>query len=111
MQIERIGFMTPGDMGQGVAMQLKKKGYTVLTALDKRSERSRRMAAEAGMTDVGSIARLVADSDLVMSVMNPGAALEFAREAAEAIRAQSRKPTFIVFIFIDRQGLLVKIHG
>ena len=95
MQIERIGFMTPGDMGQGVAMQLKKKGYTVLTALDKRSERSRRMAAEAGLTDVGSIARLVADSDLVMSVMNPGAALEFAREAAEAIRAQARKPTFI----------------
>jgi len=95
MQIERIGFMTPGDMGQGVAMQLRNKGFTVLTALDKRSERSRKMAAEAGLTDVGSIARLVAESDLVMSVMNPGAALEFAREAAEAIKGQSRKPAFI----------------
>ncbi len=95
MQIERLGFMTPGDMGQGVAMQLRNKGFTVLTALDKRSERSRKMAAEAGLTDVGSIARLVAESDLVMSVMNPGAALEFAREAAEAIKGQSRKPAFI----------------
>jgi 3-hydroxyisobutyrate dehydrogenase-like beta-hydroxyacid dehydrogenase len=95
MKIERIGFMTPGDMGQGVAMQLKKKGFTVCTALDKRSERSRKMAAEAGLTDVGSIARLVAEADLVMSVMNPGAALEFAREAAEAIRAQAHKPVFI----------------
>jgi 3-hydroxyisobutyrate dehydrogenase-like beta-hydroxyacid dehydrogenase len=95
MQIERIGFMTPGDMGQGVAMQLRNKGFTVLTALDKRSERSRKMAAEAGLTDVGSIARLVAESDLVVSVMNPGAALEFAREAAEAIKGQSRKPAFI----------------
>src|SRR5690606_20561197 len=84
MKIERIGFMTPGDMGQGVAMQLKKKGFTVLTALDRRSERSRRLAAEAGLTDVGSIAQLTAQSDLVMSVMNPGAALGFAREAAEA---------------------------
>jgi 3-hydroxyisobutyrate dehydrogenase-like beta-hydroxyacid dehydrogenase len=95
MKVERIGFMTPGDMGQGVAMQLKKKGFTVCTALDKRSERSRKMAAEAGLTDVGSIARLVAEADLVMSVMNPGAALEFAREAAEAIRAQAHKPAFI----------------
>jgi 3-hydroxyisobutyrate dehydrogenase-like beta-hydroxyacid dehydrogenase len=95
MKIEQIGFMTPGDMGQGVAMQLKKKGFAVCTALDKRSERSRKMAADAGLTDVGSIERLVAESDLIMSVMNPGAALEFAREAAEAIRGQSRKPVFI----------------
>ena len=95
MKIERIGFMTPGDMGQGVAMQLRKKGFTVLTALEKRSDRSRRLAAEAGLTDVGSIAQLTAQSDLVMSVMNPGAALEFAREAAEAIRGQSHKPAFI----------------
>ena len=95
MKIERIGFMTPGDMGQAVAMQLKKKGFTVFTALEKRSERSRRLAAEAGLTDLGSIARMTAESDLVMSVMNPGAALEFAREAAEAIRGQDRKPVFI----------------
>lgn len=95
MKIERIGFMTPGDMGQAVALQLKNKGFTVNTALEKRSDRSRKMAAEIGLTDVGSIARLAAESDLIMSVMNPGAAVDFAREAAAAIRAQSNKPTFI----------------
>ena len=95
MKIERIGFMTPGDMGQAVAMQLKNKGFTVCTALEKRSERSRKMAAEVGLTDLGSIARMTAECDLVMSVMNPGAALEFAREAAAAIRAQTHKPVFI----------------
>ena len=95
MKIERIGFMTPGDMGQGVALQLKNKGFAVCTALDKRSDRSRKMAKEIGLTDVGSIARLTAESDLVMSVMNPGAAIDFAREAAAAIRSQSHKPTFI----------------
>jgi 3-hydroxyisobutyrate dehydrogenase-like beta-hydroxyacid dehydrogenase len=95
MQIKRIGFMTPGDMGQGVALQLKNKGFEVLTALEKRSDRSRKMAAEIGLADVGSIARLVAQSDLVMSVMNPGAALEFAREAAAAIGGQTHKPVFI----------------
>lgn len=95
MKIERIGFMTPGDMGQAVAMQLKDKGYTVFTALEKRSDRSRKMAADAGLTDLGSIARMTAECDLVMSVMNPGAGLEFATEAAAAIKAQARKPLFI----------------
>ena len=95
MKIERIGFMTPGDMGQAVAMQLKHKGFTVCTALEKRSERSRTMAAEIGLTDLGSISRLTAECDLVMSVMNPGAALEFAKEAAAAIGAQQHKPVFI----------------
>jgi hypothetical protein len=32
MQIEKVGLMTPGDMGQGVAMQIKARGYTVCTA-------------------------------------------------------------------------------
>jgi 3-hydroxyisobutyrate dehydrogenase-like beta-hydroxyacid dehydrogenase len=95
MKIERIGFMTPGDMGQAVALQLKNKGFTVCTALERRSERSRRMASEIGLTDLGSIARLTAECDLVMSVMNPGAAVDFAREAAAAIRSQTNKPTFI----------------
>jgi 3-hydroxyisobutyrate dehydrogenase-like beta-hydroxyacid dehydrogenase len=95
MKIERIGFMTPGDMGQAVAMQLKQKGFTVCTALEKRSERSRKMAKDIGLVDLGSIARLTAECDLIMSVMNPGAALEFAKEAAAAIKTQPKKPVFI----------------
>jgi 3-hydroxyisobutyrate dehydrogenase-like beta-hydroxyacid dehydrogenase len=95
MKIERIGFMTPGDMGQAVAMQIKAKGFTVCTALGKRSERSRKMAAEIGLVDLGSIAKMTAECDLIMSVMNPGAGLEFATEAAAAIKGQSHKPVFI----------------
>ena len=59
MKFEKVGFMTPGDMGQAVAAQIKAQGFTVCTALDKRSERSRALAREAGLTDVGSITRLV----------------------------------------------------
>ena len=90
MQIEKVGLMTPGDMGQAVAMQIKAKGFTVCTALDQRSERSRALAREAGLTDVGTVARLVAECDVVLSVMNPGAALAFARVAADALRASGR---------------------
>jgi len=94
MKFEKVGFMTPGDMGQAVAMQIKAKGFTVCTALDKRSERSRTLAREAGLTDVGTIARLVSECDVVLSVMNPGSAVDFAQEAAEALRATKRNILF-----------------
>jgi 3-hydroxyisobutyrate dehydrogenase-like beta-hydroxyacid dehydrogenase len=90
MQIDKVGLMTPGDMGQAVAMQIKAQGFTVCTALDHRSERSRALAREAGLTDVGTVARLVAECDVVISVMNPGAALDFAREAGDALRTSGR---------------------
>jgi len=95
MKIEKVGLMTPGDMGQAVALQIKARGFNVCTALDKRSERSRALAREAGLTDLGTVARLVAECDMVLSVMNPGAALDFARDAADALRASSRQ-TLIV---------------
>src|ERR1043166_4639394 len=95
MQIHKIGLMTPGDMGQAVAAQLKQKGFTVCTALDQRSERSRKLAREAGLTDLGSVVRLVQECDAVFSVMNPGAALDFARETASALRENPRKLLFV----------------
>ena len=95
MQIKTVGLMTPGDMGQGVAMQIKAKGFNVCTALDKRSERSRTLAREAGLTDLGTIAQLVGECDVVLSVMNPGAAVDFARDAAEAIRAIQKRPVIV----------------
>ena len=90
MKIERVGVMSPGDMGQAVAIQLKAQGRHVYTALERRSERSRALAREAGMTDVGTIERLVAECDVVLSIMDPGAAVDFARAAANALRTTGR---------------------
>jgi len=95
MKIETVGLMTPGDMGQAVGLQIKAKGLAVRTALDRRSERSRSLAREAGLTDVGTVARLVAECDVVLSIMNPGAALDFAGEAAEALRPSGRHILFV----------------
>jgi 3-hydroxyisobutyrate dehydrogenase-like beta-hydroxyacid dehydrogenase len=95
MRIQTVGLMSPGDMGQALAVQIKAQGLTVCTALDQRSERSRALAREAGLTELGAVARLVAECDVVLSVMNPGAALDFARQAAAALRA-SGSHTLIV---------------
>ena len=90
MRIENVGLMTPGDMGQALAQQISAKGFTVRTALDRRSERSRTLARAAELVDVGTIGRLIVECDVVLSVMNPGAALDFAGEAADALRAGGR---------------------
>jgi len=90
MRIESVGLMSPGDMGQAVAVQLKAKGFNVYTGLEHRSQRTRALAREAGLTDVGTLTRLVAECDVVLSIMDPGAAVGFARVAADALRATGR---------------------
>src|SRR5215472_16053028 len=95
LKIENVGVMSPGDMGQAVALQIKSKGLKPYTALEHRSDRTRVLAREAGLDDVGTLARLVADLDVVLSILNPGAALEFARKIADALRATSSR-TLIV---------------
>ena len=87
LKIEKVGLMSPGDMGQALAMQIMAKGLNVYTALEHRSERTRTLARQAGLIDVDTIARLVTECDVVLSVINPGAALDFAREVANALRA------------------------
>src|SRR6516165_9065176 len=87
MKITNVGVMSPGDMGQAVAVQLRGRGLNVCTALEGRSDRTRALAREAGLTDVGTIGQLVAQCDVVLSIMDPGSAVDFARLAADGLRA------------------------
>ncbi len=95
MKIEKIGLMTPGDMGQAIALQLKQKGFSVHTALEKRSERSKTLASQADLIDVGSIDRLTECCDVILSIMNPGAALEFGAELARAMARTQCRSLFV----------------
>ena len=95
MKIQSIGVMSPGDMGQAVALQLKTNGFEVCTALDKRSARSKSLAQEAGLVDVGSIASLTERCEVILSIMNPAAALDFSGEVAHALSVNRRQPLFV----------------
>lgn len=94
MPIRDIGILSPGDMGQAIALRLREAGFAVHTALEGRSERTRALAREAGLNDCGSLAALVVRCDLVLSVLNPAAALETARAAAAAMQAGGRAVLF-----------------
>ena len=94
MQITNVGVISPGDMGQAIAGRLKESGLNVYAALDGRSERTKTLARAAGLTDCGSIEKLVATCELVLSVINPGEALNVARQVAAAMRKTGRKIAF-----------------
>ena len=95
MQLKKVGVTSPGDMGQAIAMRLKACGFEVFTALEGRSARTAELGRKAELTDVGSIEKLVATCDAIFSVLNPGAAVDNAREVAAAMKAQKRKIVFV----------------
>lgn len=90
-----IGITSPGDMGQGVAMCLKALGFNVCMASDGRSARTRALGEKAGLNDCGSLEKMVQTCDMVMSILDPGAAVTNARAVAAACTATSRKIVFV----------------
>jgi len=70
-------------MGSAIGARLLEGGARVVVALDGRSERTRRLAAEVGVQDVRTLEALVRAADIVLSVVPPGSAVD----VAEAIAA------------------------
>jgi 3-hydroxyisobutyrate dehydrogenase-like beta-hydroxyacid dehydrogenase len=85
MLIQTVGILSPGDMGQAIATVLLQHQLQVVAALNNRSNRTRFLAIEAGIQDVGSLERLVSESDLILSVLVPSVAVQVAHQVAEAI--------------------------
>src|ERR1700730_4410604 len=77
-----IGILHPGDMGSVVGACAVAAGARVLWASEGRSAGSRERAAAAGLEDAGTVAALVAASDVILSVCPPHAALDLARDVA-----------------------------
>jgi len=61
---------------------LRQKGHPVLWASDGRSPETGKRAEEAGLEDAGTVDALVEQSDVVLSVCPPHAALDVARSVA-----------------------------
>ena len=89
-----VAVVGTGDMGSAVGGALVRAGYRVVTAGEGRSEPSRRLAAEAGIEDVGSLEAAVAAARLVLSIVPPAAATTFAAEVVGAMRVSGARPVF-----------------
>ena len=85
MTIQSVGILSPGEMGQAIAAVLAQHGLRTLAALDNRSDRTRQLAAEVQIQDVGSLKNLVTEADVVLSVLVPSAATAAAEQIAPVI--------------------------
>lgn len=94
MGLQTIAILSPGDMGHGVGKVLVERGYDVITCLAGRSQRTRNLAATAGLRDVPSLEEMTRKADLIMSILAPARAVDVARAVADAMRAAGTSPPF-----------------
>ena len=103
--VRTVGIMSPGDMGAAIGGALKRGGLRAMVALDERSARSRQLAADAGLEDVGSMERLVEQADVVLSVLVPAEAVPAAERVARALRAAESSRTGAPLLYADLNAI------
>ena len=94
MDISAVAILSPGDMGHAVGQRLRENELDVITCLAGRSERTRRLAASAGIRDVATMEELVERSDLIMSMTVSEAVPGLCRKVANAIAATGSDTLF-----------------
>ena len=75
----RVGILHPGAMGAAVGATLVESGHDVRWASSGRSAATAERAA--GLRDAGSVDALLAESEVVLSICPPAAAVDVARRA------------------------------
>jgi 3-hydroxyisobutyrate dehydrogenase-like beta-hydroxyacid dehydrogenase len=89
-----VAIVSPGDMGHNVGKALKKEGLRVITCLAGRSERTRMLTERAEIEDFPSAEKMIGAADLVLSIMPPSAAIDAAKDIAQAMRQARKAPPY-----------------
>jgi 3-hydroxyisobutyrate dehydrogenase-like beta-hydroxyacid dehydrogenase len=95
MTVETVAVVSAGDMGHAVGAVLAGCGLEVITALDGRSQRTRELAAKAGMVDVGDADTLVARAEILLSIIPPDQAIGFAERISAAVKSAGADLVFV----------------
>jgi 3-hydroxyisobutyrate dehydrogenase-like beta-hydroxyacid dehydrogenase len=90
-----VAVIGTGDMGSAVGRALVRAGYRVVTAGVGRGALSRRLAAAAGIEDVGTLDEVVPSAAVILSIVPPAAASSFAADVARALERAGTRPAFV----------------
>jgi hypothetical protein len=82
MREKTIGLLHPGEMGASLGAALRVNAARVLWAGEGRSAQSRERAERAGLVDGGTLAQVVAQASMIVSICPPHAALDVAGQVA-----------------------------
>jgi 3-hydroxyisobutyrate dehydrogenase-like beta-hydroxyacid dehydrogenase len=93
--LQTVAILSPGEMGHAIGGVLRRRGLRVITSLAGRSGRTAELTRAAGIEDVGSLDRLVAEADMVMSVLPSASAGPAADEVARRLSSRTTPLTFV----------------
>src|SRR5215813_9165973 len=77
-----IGVLHPGEMGSGVGASARAAGARVLWASEGRGAATRKRAEADGLEDAGTLAHLVREAQVILSVCPPASAPDVATQVA-----------------------------
>jgi len=77
-----IGVLHPGEMGSGVGASARVAGARVLWVSEGRGTATRQRADADGLEDVGTLARLTREAQVILSVCPPASAVDVAKAVA-----------------------------
>lgn len=83
MTFKTVALLNPGKMGVTIGAAAATSGARVVWVSHQRSKASQERAKKAGLVDVGTLSNAVRESDVILAVCPPHAALELARCVAE----------------------------
>ncbi|MBW1699781.1 MAG: NAD(P)-dependent oxidoreductase [Deltaproteobacteria bacterium] len=95
MSSQKVGLLSPGDMGHVVGRVISENGMPVITCLDGRSDRTRSLARKAGIEPVSTYEDLVREADLILSILVPA---EAGNAAERVCRALQRTGEHVVYV-------------
>ncbi|HXG51316.1 MAG TPA: NAD(P)-binding domain-containing protein [candidate division Zixibacteria bacterium] len=101
MALRRIGILSIGEMGYHWARLLRAHGVEVLTYDRDRGEVTRRRGENAGVRSQPSMAALVREADLIVSIVVPSAAKSVAAAVARAAAEAGRRDV----LFLDANAI------
>ena len=94
MTRQTIAILSPGDMGGGVGAALARHGHDVITCVAGRSQETRARAERLGFRLAPDLDSLLAEADLVLSILPPEAATGLARDVATEMRRSGSAPAY-----------------
>lgn len=90
-----VGICSPGDMGAGLARVMQSHGARVIAAVGHRSARTQALCADAGIEPVNDLTELVAQAQIVLSVVVPSAARHVASDLVDAAQDVAKPPVIV----------------
>jgi 3-hydroxyisobutyrate dehydrogenase-like beta-hydroxyacid dehydrogenase len=90
-----VGVLYPGDMGSALARRLVDAGWRAVAWLDERSARTHALAQAAGVEALASLDEVVAQADLVVSLVPQHAVVATAAACAAAVGRTGARPFYL----------------